>query len=98
MLALRFSVHIKMKLKESAETSAVQPRDWTGRHSRWVRECLALYQVMAARDQAAAAYGNFWKSPNHTECSQNRALERCAWSEVTMFLSQPLLDVLIGRD
>ena len=56
MLALRFSIHIKMKLKgKCPKHPRFNPELGRGAIRGGCRECLALYQVVAARDQVVAA-------------------------------------------
>jgi hypothetical protein len=60
MLALRFSIHIKMKLKGKCQKHPrFNPEIGQGAIPGGCRQCLALYQVVAARDQAAAALRQF---------------------------------------
>jgi hypothetical protein len=60
MLALHFSIHIKMKLKgKCPKHPRFNPEIGQGAIRGGCRECLALYQVVAARDQAAAALRQF---------------------------------------
>jgi hypothetical protein len=74
MLALRFSIHIKMKLKgKCPKHPRFNPEIGQGAIRGGCRECLAPYQVVAARDQAAAALRR--NSPSHIGCSQTHALE-----------------------
>jgi hypothetical protein len=60
MLALRFAIHIKMKLKgKCPKHPRFNPEMGQGAIRGGCRECLALYQVVSARDQAAAALRQF---------------------------------------
>jgi hypothetical protein len=60
MLALRFSIRIKVKLKgKCPKHPRFNPEIGQGAIRGGCRECLALYQVVAARDQAAAALRQF---------------------------------------
>jgi hypothetical protein len=56
MLSLKFSVRLKLRLKgKCPKHPRFTPEVGQGAIRGGCRECLALYQVVAARDQAAAA-------------------------------------------
>ena len=60
MLVLRFSVHIKLKLKgKCPKHPRFNPELGRGAIRGGCPECMALCQVVAARDRAAAALREF---------------------------------------
>jgi hypothetical protein len=60
MLSLKFSVRLKLRLKgKCSKHPRFNPESGPGAIRGGCRECLALYQVVAARDQAAAALRQF---------------------------------------
>jgi hypothetical protein len=70
MLALRFSIHIKIKLKgKCPKHPRFNPEIGQGAIRGGCRECLALYQVVAGRDQAATALRQFEEIAERYECS-----------------------------
>jgi hypothetical protein len=60
MLVLRFSIHIKLKLKgKCPKHPRFNPELGRGAIRGSCPECMALYQVVAARDRVAAALREF---------------------------------------
>jgi hypothetical protein len=60
MLSLKFSVRLKLRLKgKCSKHPRFNPELGQGAVRGGCRECLALYQVVAARDRAAAALRQF---------------------------------------
>jgi hypothetical protein len=60
MLSLKFSVRLKLKLKgKCSKHPRFNPEIGQGAIRGGCRECLALYQVVAARDQVVAALRQF---------------------------------------
>jgi hypothetical protein len=60
MLSLKFSVKLKLKLRGKCSKHArFNPEIGRGAIRGGCRECLALYEVVAARDKAATALRRF---------------------------------------
>jgi hypothetical protein len=82
MLALHFSIHIKMKLKgKCPKHPRFNPEIGQGAIRGGCRECLALCQVVAARIKLPRLCGDLSSSPSHTDCSRNRAMARAERGE-----------------
>ena len=80
MLALRFSIHIKLKLKgRCPKHPRFNPEIGQGAIRGGCRECPALYQVVAGRDQAATALRHLRKSPNGTSVPKTTHWMRQKW-------------------
>jgi hypothetical protein len=74
MLVLRFSVHIKLKLKgKCPKHPRFNPELGRGAIRGGCPECMALYEVVAARDRAAAAFAGVRRALDTVQSSPKAA-------------------------